>query len=317
PYLFGNKKGKSLEIPLPEPVPWDALNFEEILMFHALKHSLNEFFEALDLSNLTKYEIYHLFSFLEFLNEENSLEVQTFFKDEFNFFEEALRSLPLNKWELQELLHFKTSKLALFAILKRDRSVPGVLLVRSPEGSFVTKDNGDIWSIPILGLSGRGLSFNHSNGCTPMGVYTIDSVMPEANKRFEFGEYRRLIINFIKGPEAEMELQKFLPFIHRSHHWWKQALVAKDLGRSLLRIHGTGRVNRNLFTPYFPFVPTCGCLATNEAGLFGLKKARDQRLLLDALMKAQGLSVCYENELNIHGLLYVVEFDDNLSALRF
>lgn len=39
PYLFGNKKGKSLDILLPDPIPWTKLNFEETLMFHTLKNS--------------------------------------------------------------------------------------------------------------------------------------------------------------------------------------------------------------------------------------------------------------------------------------
>lgn len=316
PYLFGNKKGKSLEFSLPDPLP-EPLSFEERLMFHAISHSLNPYVQSLNLNSLSEHDVFHLLNFLEFLNQDLQKSIEGKFSREFELLKTATKAHALSKKALQELLDFPVKKLTLFAILNSDRTKPGRIVIRDEHGSFFTKPNGSVWSIPILALSGRGLPFNHSNGCTPMGVFTIDSVMPEANKNYEFGEYRRLIVNFIKPSENEVELMKLLPRDQHGLAWWKQSLVGRVLGRSLLRIHGTGRVNRNFLTPYYPFVPTSGCLATNEASILGLKKARDQRLLLNALMQAQNLPISYENESKIHGLLYVVEFGDNLSALRF
>jgi len=141
--------------------------------------------------------------------------------------------------------------------------------------------------------------------------------MPEANKAFEFGQFRRLIVNFIPRSSDESSIRKYLPENHQDKSWWKASVVGRELGRDLLRIHGTGRVNLNPFTSYFPFVPTSGCLATNEANLLGFKKFKDQRLLLDTLMSALNLPLIHENESKIHGLLYVIELDDNLGALHF
>lgn len=317
PYLFGNKKGKSLEISVPTPIPWSSLNFEETLMFHSLGNSLNSYVHSLDLTTLSDKDIYQLFNFLSHLNHDLQDLIQSTFSAQYALFLEALKAHALNARELQELLDFKMEDLAVFAILNKDRSIPGVLVVRAASGRFVMNAQGGIWSIPVLGLSTRGLPFHHSNGCTPGGVFSLDSVMPEANNPYEFGEFKRLIVNFIPKSLGESELKKYLPTNHHSSAWWKASIVGRELGRSLLRIHGTGRVNRNPFTSYYPFVPTSGCLATNEGRFLGLPKAQDQRLLLDTLMRAMNLPPTVENESKIHGLLYVVELDDNLSALRF
>ena len=141
--------------------------------------------------------------------------------------------------------------------------------------------------------------------------------MPEANNHYEFGAHRRLIVNFLKSSSNEENIKQFLPRSHRERSWWKPSLVAREMGRSLLRIHGTGRVNKNPFSPYFPMIPSSGCLTTTECSFWGMIKISDQRLLLDALMDSMGLPKSFENESKIHGLLYVIDFDGTYQALEF
>ncbi len=310
PYLFGNKVGKSLEISLPEPIQWDSLSFEETLMFKALTAEQDSYFSTIELNTLNLKDTFQLLNYLPFFNAANKALIQHRFSKEFEIHHSACISKPLTIPELQSLLSFKNNHLTLFAILKSDRAQKGKLLLKKADGSFCLDSQGNIWSISILGHTERGLSFNFSSGCTPCGLYSIDGVMAQANNPYLFGQYRRLILNFMP------EIMANLPKDHHELSWWRQAEVASKLGRSLLRIHGTGRVNRNPLTPYFPFVPTSGCLATNEVQLAGMK-SHDQRLLLDAMMSAIGEEAIFENESKIHGLLYVVEFDDNLARLEF
>lgn len=318
PYLFGNKKGKSLDVSLPDPIPWASLRFEEKLMFHALKGSLDFYFQDIHLNKVeNRQDIFHLFNFIDFLNAENRQMILSHYFSELNLFKTAIEARSLSRQEFQDLLDFKNDRPAIYAILNKDRSIPGRLIVKNQSNKFLTDRNLSLWSIPILGLSGRGLAFHHSNGDTPTGVYFIDGVMPEANNKLEFGEHRRLIVNFIQNSPNEEELFKYLPITHHRLDWWKQSVVARSLGRSLLRIHGTGRMNRNPFSSHYPLVPTSGCLATNERRSMWGNKAHDQRLLLDKLMLAQGLEQNFENETKIQSLLYVIEFDDNLNSLRF
>lgn len=315
PYLFGNNKGKSYI--LPQGLDWNKLTFEESLMFHTLAHTLPHYLNTLDISRLTPADVFHLFGFHEYLPAEFFVSLKSHHSKEWQLFLESFIEDELTTSEIQELLNFKANKLSVFAFLHTDRSRPGKMLVRTPDGRFVTDHEGHLWSIPVLGLSGRGLPFNHSNGHTPRGVFTIDSVMPEANLPYEFGEFRRLIVNFIQSSPGEYQIKKWLPGTHHEMHWWKQCLVARELGRSLLRIHGTGRKNYNPLEPFFPMVPTSGCLATSEVNFFGLYKTTHQRNLLDTLMAAQGLEVSAANESKIHGLLYVIEFDGRFQTLEF
>ena len=317
PYLFGNKKGKSLDTLLPNPIPWAELSFEETLMFHYLQNNINHFVPSLNFQELNKKERFHLFNYFNFFDDNLKKQIQDFFQTDLAFYNQAVNSRALTKQELQELLDFKNNKLSIFAILKKDRTRPGVLLIRSEDGRFFKYKNQSIWSIPVLGLSTWGLPFNHSNGCTPTGVFSIDSVMPRADKNIDFGMFRRLIVNFVKASADETEIMNLLPKKHHHHNWWWPSVVGRELGRSLLRIHGTGRKNFNPLSTFYPFIPTSGCLATNESSYFLKKNTQDQRILLDALMTAQGIPATFENESNIHGLLYVVEFDDNLAALHF
>jgi hypothetical protein len=316
PFLFGNKKGKPLDKPLPRPIPWTEISFEETLMFHTLQNTINQFCKDLNFSELNRKDMFHLFNFFHFFDSDLKKNIEDFFPAELAFYNQSINASALSAQELQELLDFKNNKLSMFAILKKDRTKPGVLLIRSEDGRFVKNNDDSIWSIPILGLSSRGLPFNHSNGCTPTGLFSIDSVMPMADKNIDFGMFRRLIVNFIKASTDEFEIKQLIPKKHHNLNWWKPSVVGRELGRSLLRIHGTGRRNYNPLAPYYPFIPTSGCLATNESRFF-FKKVQDQRLLLDALMTAQGISASFENESKIHSLLYVVELDDNLAALHF
>ena len=315
PYLFGNKKGKSYE--LPQSIDWGCLNFEETLMFHTLQGTLKTFTDTIVFSELDTKQVFHLLSFREFLSAKFLADLKRSFSKEYELFLEALKGEVLKASDVEELLNHKTHTLSLFALFSKDRSRPGRLFIRRADGRFYTRDNGDIWSVRVLGTSGRGLPFNHSNGTTPCGVYSIDSVMPEANKPYEFGESRRLIVNFLKASPKEENIAQFLPKNHRQRLWWRPCLVGRDLGRSLLRIHGTGRVNKNPFSSYFPMIPSSGCLTTTERSFMGLIKINDQRLLLDALMDSLKLPRTFENESKINGLLYVIEFDGTYQALEF
>lgn len=315
PYLFGNKQGKSFL--LPADLDWEKLTFEETLMFHTLRESIADYTKTLTIQDLTPKQAFHLFSFRNYLPEQFLGELKKHFHQEFTLFTEALKGEELSGREVQELLNYKTHQLSLFALFTKDRTRPGRLFIRKADGTFVHKKNGSPWSVKVLGTSGRGLPFNHSNGTTPCGVYSVDSVMPEANKPYEFGVFRRLIVNFLAATAQEENLKQFLPRSHRERLWWKPCLVGRELGRSLLRIHGTGRINKNPFTPYFPMIPSSGCLTTTERSFMGIVKINDQRLLLDALMLALNLPATFENESKIHGLLYVIEFDGTYQALEF
>jgi hypothetical protein len=315
PYLFGNKEGKSYVF--PHDIDWDKLNFEESLMMYSLNDDIDSFINTLDITNLLASQIFHLFSYKKQLDHYFFTNLTSYYPEEYELFLNAKKDEVLKHDDVQDILNYKNYELSLFAIFREGRHKPGKIFVKDSHNRFIHNPNGSVWSIPILGVSGRGLPFNHSNGTTPCGVFIVDSVMPEANQHAEFGKFRRLIVNFIAQSPGEDKIKQMLPTSHYKKSWWLQSVMARELGRSLLRIHGTGTINKNPFTPYFPMIPSSGCLTTTETHLIGLVQVNHQRNLLDTLMKAQGLPVTYENESKIHGVLYVIDFDGTYQTLEF
>lgn len=314
PYLFGNKK--HLKSKLPEDLSWGSLSFEETLMFHALKGTLANDFLKINPKLVTREQAFQIFNFKDFLPQEFFNSLCELHRSEYELYKRSTNAKALSTQDLQDVLDFNSNRLTLYAIVPTNRRHLGKLLIKKSNGEFVKDECGNIWSISILAASGRGLAFHHSNGQTPMGVYSIDGVMPLANKNYEFGSFRRLIVNFILTSAKEENILKLLPLSQKHKAWWAQSVFAREFGRSLLRIHGTGRVNKNPFVSFFPFVPTSGCIATNEAS-FGIFKAQDQRKLLDAMMDASNLEVTFENEVKLDAVLFVVEYNDTFDKLIF
>jgi hypothetical protein len=118
-----------------------------------------------------------------------------------------------------------------------------------------------------------------------------------------------MILNFVPKSENELLLKSLLPETSHQLGWWKPTVVAREMGRNLFRIHGTGKINPDPKTPYFPFVQTSGCIAQRENTYNGVTY-KDQRVLLDTIMKAMELTPNYENEVKVKGILYLFEIDD-------
>lgn len=227
---------------------------------------------------------------------------------------------PKTKAELQDLV-FRTpvsesykngkylNKPQLFMFCRHNRRYHCLMIMKDSNGELVRNTDGEIWSQHKLGLARRSVPYNERNGYTPSGVYTIDSVMPYADQQKTYGEFRRLIMNFIDPSEDESILKEFLPYSAHDKNWWKEGVVARDIGRNLLRIHGTGRKNWNPFSRHYPFVKTSGCIMSRE-GEYGDYRFIDQRRLLDQMMRASDLFPIYDNETEIEGLLYLIEVSD-------
>ncbi len=201
----------------------------------------------------------------------------------------------------------------LFMFCRHDRNFPCMMVMKDKWGMPV-EVNGKPWTQPAMAASARGIPYNITNGNTPAGVHLINSVMPSANQQISFGKFRRIILNFVKSSENE-ELTKAL--IHEAVHelpFWRQANIARDVGRDLLRIHGTGRINGDPTSAHYPFRKTSGCISKRE-GEYPEANYTDQREMLDTMMKALDLEPEFANEVNIKGILTVAEIDDSKSSV--
>lgn len=197
----------------------------------------------------------------------------------------------------------------IFMFCRNNRLFPCLMVMKNIHGEPVRLDNGTLWSNAALASSAKGLPSYQRNGNTPEGILTIDSVMPEADQQKSFGKFRRLILNFVPKSKDETLMKSLLPVTSHAAEWWTNASVSRDVGRSLFRIHGTGKINLDPTTPYYPFMRTSGCIAQKENTYDGVT-FRDQRNLLDSIMAAMDLSALYANEPEIKGILYLLEIDN-------
>ncbi|WP_372652731.1 hypothetical protein [Halobacteriovorax sp.] len=290
---------------------------EDLLKYFILAHIYN-----LSTSELLDSEVKLLKSFQDDDFDESELYLIFYFKEFFSDkFIELLKSSAgdklIDRWKFAELgqdftsfnknhwktlkknlLNFKGVKAVLF--VRKDRQYKGRLCLLSDEGNLVTENNL-VWSVEALAKGRVNKKFYLPNGDTPTGFYSIDSVMPKADQQNLFGKHRRLKIDFVSKEEILNSFDQTLI----EHHWWKNGVIAYELSRSLLRIHGTGMKNRKFYTKYYPFVTTSGCISMRED-----KNQEGQRILLDKLMECLELAPSIENELEIHGHLCVIEIDD-------
>jgi hypothetical protein len=202
----------------------------------------------------------------------------------------------------------------IFVFCRHDHNYPCLLSMRD-KSNEVVKENGKTWLQPALGLSDRGLPYNERNGNTPQGAQLIDGVMPVADMPLYYGKFRRMVLTFADPSPGEKEQKKLFPPAVQASAWWQEAVEARDLGRNLLRIHGVGELNPEPAKPYYPFIPTIGCLAQLE-GKYGSNDFTDQRKLLDHFMAAAGLEVKFENEPEIRGVMYTIEIDDKSGPVK-
>ena len=171
-------------------------------------------------------------------------------------------------------------------------------------------DDGKIWHQPALAACQR-LSSNIVNGQTPQGVHTMDSVMPFADQYRSFGSYRRVILNWVPvedGDERDQNTTGLLSPLSEDSLWWKQASISRNVGRTDLRIHGTGKLNTDPDSTHYPLRKTNGCISQRE-GKYGDVEYIDQRHILNRLMEGLAPEATFENEEKISGTLYVIELD--------
>lgn len=197
----------------------------------------------------------------------------------------------------------------IFKFCRQNRLYPCLMVMKDINGNALRKQDGTLWTNPSLASARTGLPSYQRNGNTPVGIFTIDSVMPVADQQLSYGKFRRMILNFIPASENETLFKTLLPKSSWDQDWWKPSIVARDIGRNLFRIHGSGKINTELDAPYFPFMRTLGCIAQRENAYNGVTY-KDQRDLLDTIMITMDLSPKYENEPKIKGILYIIELNN-------
>ncbi|MGK5090082.1 hypothetical protein WDW86_21230 [Bdellovibrionota bacterium FG-2] len=206
----------------------------------------------------------------------------------------------------------------LFMFCRHKRAYPCLMVMKDRDDQPVYEDDSrtTLWHQPSLGLGVVGKDFSEHGGYTPSGIHQMDGVMPVADQTKSFGKFRRIILNFVSRSKDEKTYKTILPVSNHSALWWHESVIGRDVGRVSLRIHGTGKINQDSNSTFYPFLSTHGCVAKRENKYpESATPYKDQRELLDQLMVSSNLEPMFKNEPEILGLLYVLEIDDQAAPV--
>ncbi|MEX0268510.1 hypothetical protein AB3R30_05165 [Leptolyngbyaceae cyanobacterium UHCC 1019] len=193
------------------------------------------------------------------------------------------QSLPplkdLLKWEVAD------QQLHLYALCRRDRRILCRAVLKDRNGQWVRQE-GKLWSVPLLLESIHGLSWNFTRGQTPQGIYRVESVVPAAEDEFfrAYGQFDLVNLfvpfeagakQFIPGTPGTFsgslnQYRALLPPSWRTYRPLQQSYWAGKAGRSLFRIHGSGesadffRGKDKNYPDSYNWNPTLGCLSAQE-----------------------------------------------------
>jgi hypothetical protein len=201
----------------------------------------------------------------------------------------------------------------LYVLCRPDPTVLCRAVIKDRNGNFVrenSRPNAPIWSVPLLTRSLHGLRWHLTRGNTPQGIYRIEGTMPRSEKPY-FGAYGqfplvKVFLPFESGVKSFVPTQStdfiqniqnyqtLLPPSWRGYTPIEQAYWAGQLGRSLIRVHGSGEfpsffANNSRFPQSAGWNPAIGCLSAKE--LYnddGSLKEADMPKILQALSRAGG-----------------------------
>ncbi|WP_218079892.1 hypothetical protein [Anthocerotibacter panamensis] len=172
-----------------------------------------------------------------------------------------------------------TSLPSLYLLCRRDRSIPCLALLKDGQGHFYRSGEG-VWHINLLARSIYPLAWNFNSGETPQGLLRLEGTILRTPQEFRaFGQFPSVKVflpnepgamQFLPGVAATTPIdlgiyRSLWPLSWQNYRPVEQSFWAGKLGRSLIRIHGSGE-NPELFYPQPIDLPnpTIGCIGALE-----------------------------------------------------
>ncbi len=172
----------------------------------------------------------------------------------------------------------------LYVFCNRDRSQLCTAFLKNQQGRFV-RENGRLWSMPLLTRSLHNLSWNFSRGYTPQGIYRIEGTIPQPDTDYfrAYGLYPLVnlfaplepgVKEFVPGRKGTLTgklngYNALLPPSWRNYFPIQASYWAGMVGRSFFRIHGSGEdpgffTNNQRYPQTSGWNPAIGCLSALE-----------------------------------------------------
>jgi hypothetical protein len=199
----------------------------------------------------------------------------------------------------------------IYVLCRPDRKVLCRVLIKDSKGQFLQSGNQP-WSVSLLARSLHNLRWNMQAGNTPQGVFRVEGTLAPTPDTFRaFGQFPRFklfmpfeseVKSFLPNRPGPFfgsldDYRQLLPATWRSYPPMAQSYWAGKIGRSLVRIHGTGE-DPELFygdktslastAQSYPWNPSIGCLSALERyDTAGNLVEADMPKILEAFTRAQ------------------------------
>lgn len=185
---------------------------------------------------------------------------------------------------LSDLLNGRLpNQLQMYVLCRPDRGTLCLAVLKNRQGEFV-RENGQLWSVPLLLRSVHNLSPVFTRGQTPQGVYRIEGTTPQPDTDYfrAFGlfalvnlfvPYEAGVREFIAGQPGQIKglaaYQSLLPPSWQNYFPIQQTYWAGKAQRAEFRIHGTGDAptmfgSNRRYPESNRWNPSIGCLSAIE-----------------------------------------------------
>jgi hypothetical protein len=196
----------------------------------------------------------------------------------------------------------------LYILCRSNRAVLCTAVLKDRQGNWVKDGSGGddpLWSVPLLARSLHDLRWSFIRGHTPQGIYRIEGLMPRSPSNefraygqfplvklflpFEFGVKTFIPPKIEQLPDNLDAYQRLLPPHWRDYFPMQESFWAGKLGRSLIRIHGSGEDltffgGNKRFPETYGWNPAIGCLSALE--IYDPKTGQLQRADMPKILKA-------------------------------
>ena len=207
-----------------------------------------------------------------------------------------------------------------FSLQRRNRTYPGLAVVRGADGRFERGPDGRVFALSQLALAKSHLPGTITNGNTPQGLFVVkgtvaatnvwigptpalQSKLPTEATVFEFDHAEPGPSDVLPAVWDESRYWSYLPASWQGYAPLREAWLAGLAGRDEMWLHGN-TVNPHYYrnASYFPFAPSAGCMVAMEdwSQADGTLLQSDQLALVKAFASSGKLQ----------GYLVVVELDD-------
>lgn len=154
-----------------------------------------------------------------------------------------------------------------------DRNIPGCLMVRKADHTWLRDSAGVIFRVPQLARAINNLPYYLTNGNTPQGLYklngfdssSIDWIGPTINQQMVLPFEKADKPFFSDTINRLKQYEQLLPNAFKQYKPLWQSYWAGKIGRSEIIAHGT-TIDPSFYkgSTYFPNTPSVGCLCSPE-----------------------------------------------------